>query len=116
MSSMLIPPGLRILHQSDPQACAGLPDITFVLRPHPVERNDVWKRLIGNYPNIVVTNDGGVGSWIRQSLALIHNGCTTAMEAVKADVPVLTFLPMPDRNDDFYFRTGWACSATMLPA
>ena len=79
------------------------PDVDFVLRPHPTEKPEIWKNLIGDYKNIIVTNAGSATPWIRQCAAMIHNGCTTAMEAVKSGVPVLTYAPIEDQNAQFYF-------------
>lgn len=79
------------------------PDVDFVLRPHPVENPAIWKSLIGDYKNIIVTNAGSVTPWIRQCTAIIHNGCTTAMEAVMSGIPVLTYTPIVDQNAEFYF-------------
>lgn len=88
------------------------PEVTFVLRPHPTEKDEVWKTLIGDYPNVVITKSGSVGAWIKQCEVLIHNGCTTAMEAVKANKAVLTFMPIADENQEFYFanQLGQKCT------
>jgi hypothetical protein len=79
------------------------PNINFVLRPHPVESEKTWKQLIGNYENILVSNSGSVSAWLRQCTALIHNGCTTAMEAAMSGVPILTYTPIEDQKAEFYF-------------
>ena len=79
------------------------PEVDFVLRPHPIEKPEIWKSLIGEFNNIVVTNSGSITPWIRQCLAVIHNGCTTAIEAVKSGVPLLTYAPIEDLNSEFYF-------------
>ena len=79
------------------------PSINFVLRPHPIESEETWKQLIGSYENILVSNSGSVSPWLRQCTALIHNGCTTAMEAAMSGVPILTYTPIEDQKAEFYF-------------
>lgn len=69
------------------------PNRKIVLRPHPGEEPSIYERIVGPLENVIVTGAGDVGSWIRRSHAVVHNGCTTAIQAVIADKPVVTFLP-----------------------
>lgn len=69
------------------------PDRKIVLRPHPAEDPTTYERIVGPLENVVVSGAGDVGSWIRRSHAVVHNGCTTAIQAVIAGKPVVTFAP-----------------------
>lgn len=71
------------------------PQIDILVRPHPVESVDAWEKLIGSYPNIIVRREGSITPWIHSSLMVLHNGCTTAMEAAVCGVPGLAFRPFP---------------------
>ena len=70
-----------------------LPEIDIVVRPHPAEHPDSWKHLLGDYDNIHVIRRGPITPWVNNSFAIIHNGCTTAMEATVSGKPVISFVP-----------------------
>jgi len=71
-----------------------LPNEEIVLRPHPAEDPGVYQDLLADFSNISVEWRGDVRSWIRRCRALIHNGCTTAIQAQIAKKPVITYLPV----------------------
>lgn len=67
------------------------PDINFILRAHPSEDQDFYRVAFNNIDNIIVNSEGSVGPWIIGSELLIHDGCTTAIEAYLANTPVINF-------------------------
>ena len=69
------------------------PQVTFVVRPHPMEAEGAWQAMIGEISNVRVCRTGSISHWIRSALALIHNGCTSALEAAACGTPVITFRP-----------------------
>lgn len=74
------------------------PEMTILVRPHPVESVDGWEKLIGDgYPNVVVNREGTISRWIRNSLTIIHNGCTSALEAYVSEVNCIAYRPTPHR-------------------
>lgn len=81
------------------QLAESLPDDEIVLRPHPAEDPDIYHDLLAGFPNVSVEWRGDVGSWIRRCRALIHNGCTTAVQAQIAKKPVITYLPISEADD-----------------
>lgn len=68
-----------------PDLAARFRDKVIVVRPHPAECPKIWERVAQNQKNILVTREGPVVPWILASKALIHNGCTTAVEAALMD-------------------------------
>jgi surface carbohydrate biosynthesis protein len=70
-----------------------LPDEKIIIRPHPGENPEIYKALTKKIKNISVVINGGVESWIRMSKVLIHNGCSTAIQAIIAEKKVITYLP-----------------------
>jgi surface carbohydrate biosynthesis protein len=70
-----------------------LPNEHIVIRPHPAEDIDIYKTLTKKFNNISVIFKGGVEPWIRRCKVLIHNGCTTAIQADIANKKVISFLP-----------------------
>ena len=75
-----------------------LPNDEIVLRPHPAEDPELYYDLLAGFPNVSVEWRGDVGSWIRRCRALIHNGCTTAVQAQIAKKPVITYLPIREAD------------------
>jgi surface carbohydrate biosynthesis protein len=70
-----------------------LPDEKIIIRPHPGENKEIYQTLTKKLKNITVIFEGGVESWIRMSKVLIHNGCTTAIQAIIAKKNVITYMP-----------------------
>jgi len=81
------------------QLAEALPDDEIVLRPHPAEDPELYHDLLAGWPNVSVEWRGDAGSWIRRCRALIHNGCTTAVQAQIAKKPVITYLPVSEVDD-----------------
>lgn len=73
------------------------PKATILVRPHPVESVEGWKKLIGDYPNIVVQREGTISGWIRHAVVNIHNGCTSALEAAVGGTPRIAYRPLPNK-------------------
>lgn len=73
------------------------PEIDLVYRPHPFERLSTYADEFAGLPNVTVTRDGGVESWILSAVAVIQRSCTTAIDAALSDVPALspTWIPTP---------------------
>lgn len=72
-----------------------LPGEQIIVRPHPNERHETYQEIFGPLPNVKVTGTGDVGPWIRRCKALIHNGCTTAIQADVAGKQVISYVPEP---------------------
>jgi surface carbohydrate biosynthesis protein len=64
-----------------PKLTARFPELQFVLRPHPAENHDTWRKAAGGAANMHVLHEGSIVPWILASEAVIHNGCTTGLEA-----------------------------------
>ncbi len=75
------------------------PDLKIVIRPHPVESISAWVKMIGDYPNLVVTREGTISNWIRHAVVLIHNSSTSALEAAACKVPCIAFRPLPSEYE-----------------
>jgi surface carbohydrate biosynthesis protein len=86
-----------------PALAKALPDHTIVLRPHPAEGHETWKEAASGCKNVHVVNEKSVIPWLLATTALVHNGCTTAVEA--AVLPIRTSrerrsdLPRPLRQE-----------------
>ena len=68
-------------------------DYDIVLRPHPVENIEAWRVFLEGVPNVHVIREGSITAWVNNAFAVMHNGCTTALEATVSGTPVVTYLP-----------------------
>ncbi len=73
-----------------------LDGMNILVRPHPVESVEGWKKALGSYPNVNVIREGAIGNWLKECKLLVHNGCTTAIEAAAFGIPRIAFRPIPD--------------------
>jgi surface carbohydrate biosynthesis protein len=78
------------------------PDKTFVVRPHPSEDPKFYRVILSILKNVHVDSAGAVHPWIMAADLIIHDGCTTAVEAFLAKVPVVNF--KSTMNDPYEFK------------
>jgi surface carbohydrate biosynthesis protein len=71
-----------------------------VVRPHPSEDPKPWRHASDGISNISVVHEGSVVPWLLAAKCLIHNGCTSAVEASVLKIPALAFCPVVDHAYD----------------
>lgn len=76
------------------------PDHTIVVRPHPTENQDVYRKIAAGCRRVSVTNEGNVVPWLMATKAVIHNGCTTGVEAYVIRVPAISYRVTVDNSYD----------------
>jgi len=64
-----------------------------VLRPHPTENIEAWKIFLEDIPNVHVIQNDSITPWVNNAFAVMHNSCTTAIEATVSGKPVVTYIP-----------------------
>jgi hypothetical protein len=79
-------------------------DHTIVVRPHPAENPEIYHRIAERCRRVQVTNEGNVVPWLIAAKALIHNGCTTGVEAYALDLPTISYRASIDENYDHAFH------------
>jgi surface carbohydrate biosynthesis protein len=84
------------------------PAASFVYRPHPFEGMRVYEELLDDRPNLHLLKEGTVDGWILRACAVLHQSCSTAVEAVVSGVPALSPRWVPA------FRTVAAIEAVTL--
>lgn len=67
--------------------------IKIVIRPHPIERAELWSSIAAQHPNVVVVRQSEPHPWIMGAELVVHTGCTTGLEAVLLGRPTLNLLP-----------------------
>jgi surface carbohydrate biosynthesis protein len=68
-----------------------------VLRPHPVEDIESWNVFLAGMPHVHVVREDSISAWVNHAFAIMHNGCTTALEATISGKPVITYLPFAQK-------------------
>ncbi len=78
------------------------PELNIIIRPHPSEDFESWKQVTTGLGNVQVVHEGNVIPWLMAAKVVIHNGCTTGLEAYLLDRPVIAYQPVTSSEFDFY--------------
>jgi surface carbohydrate biosynthesis protein len=76
-----------------PALTRAFPGHRIIVRPHPSEDHAAWHRETAGLGNVTVAFEGSVIPWIAGAQALIHNSCTTGVEAYLLGKPVIAYRP-----------------------
>jgi surface carbohydrate biosynthesis protein len=79
------------------------PDYNIVVRPHPTENQEIYHRIAAQCKRVRVTNEGNVVPWLMATRVLLHNGCTTGVEAYAMGVPSISYRATVNDNFDLGF-------------
>lgn len=82
------------------RVCQKYPDINFVVRPHPGENVETYRNALSNYKNVYVVHEGNIISWIKAATVVLHNGCTSSIEAFLLEKPIISYMPIPTETYD----------------
>jgi surface carbohydrate biosynthesis protein len=86
-----------------PELDKDFPDYGIVVRPHPTESQDIYHEIAARCKRVRVTNEGNVVPWLLAARALVHNSCTTGVEAYVMRVPAVTYRASINETYDFGF-------------
>ncbi len=86
-----------------PQLAKAFPETNIVVRPHPTESHDVYKNIASRCERVCVTNEGNVVPWLMATKSVIHNGCTTGVEAYVMGVPAISYRATVNDDYDYGF-------------
>jgi surface carbohydrate biosynthesis protein len=88
------------------------PDTKFILRPHPGENVDFWRQLTARYKNIGIESAGNIVPWILASTAVVHNACTTGLEAYLLGRIPIAYQPVTAEEFDLKLPNSLSFAAT----
>jgi surface carbohydrate biosynthesis protein len=71
------------------------PDKIIVYRPHPSENFQFWQDIADKHENAYCIHTGTAVQWAAHSRAMIHSGCTTAIESSLLGLNVIAHCPIP---------------------
>lgn len=69
------------------------PEVRFIVRPHPLEDVEFWKTQFQNCDNVLIRDGGSAIPWMSAARCVIHNACTTGIEAYILNRPVTEYYP-----------------------
>jgi surface carbohydrate biosynthesis protein len=101
----------KSFQQLIPKLEKAFPHLNIVIRPHPTERHDVYKEIAARCSRVQVTNEGNVVPWILATRVVLHNGCTTGIEAFVMGVPSISYREsVSEAYDNGFYRLPNAVS------
>jgi len=77
-----------------PAISRAFPDRLIIVRPHPSENHDTWRKETEDLNNVHVLHEGNVISWLMAADVVVHNGCTTGLETFMLERPVIAYQPV----------------------
>lgn len=81
------------------------PHHTIVVRPHPTENPRIYHEIASHCERVRVTTEGNVIAWLLAAKALVHNGCTTGVEAYVMGAPAIAYQATLNEYYDYgYYR------------
>ena len=84
-----------------PRLEQAFPEVTIVVRPHPSEDVGIYHALSTKCRRVRVSNAGSVVPWLLACRALVHNGCTTGVEAYLLRIPAIAYLTTLSERYDY---------------
>ena len=87
-----------------PALAKAFPGFTIIIRPHPSENQAIYQDIAAKCERVAVTNKGNVIPWLLASKAMVHNGCTTGLEAYVLGTPTISYLATLNEYYDFEFQ------------
>ena len=79
------------------------PEHRIIIRPHPTESQQPYLDIANRSERVEVTNEGNVVPWLMATDVVIHNGCTTGVEAYMMRVPAISYRCRIDETYDMGF-------------
>jgi surface carbohydrate biosynthesis protein len=89
---------------------------TIIVRPHPAENHQTWRDVAKGLANVQVLHEGPVQNWLLAADAMVHNGCTTGIEAYLLGAPVVAYTAHEAEAFDFALANDLAVKAATVDA
>jgi surface carbohydrate biosynthesis protein len=83
-----------------PELAAAIAPARLIVRPHPSENHEPWREMVRGLPNAEVVFEGAVVPWLLAASCVVHNGCTSAVEARILGTPAIAFRPVRSTAHD----------------
>lgn len=87
-----------------------------VLRPHPSEDWRAWRQAAHGQTNVTVLNEGSIVPWLMAADCVVHNGCTSAVEAAMLGRQAFAFRPVSAPDYDLELPNALSRQFATRPA
>jgi hypothetical protein len=84
----------QLIRAAIPQIADRFPRRTVIIRPHPSENREAWAKAGQGRSNVVVQYDDELAAWLMAAGHIMHNGCTTAVEAALLGRAAISYRPI----------------------
>ena len=83
-------------------------NLNIIIRPHTDENLEFYKYVTRDIENIKINNLNNINSLIYSSKLVIHNRCTTGLQADRSNKPIVIYDPLrlTEKEDHLLHRTG----------
>ncbi len=88
------------------------PDIPIVVRPHPSEDPAFYRLVFQGMSAVHVLHQGAVAPWLLACRCMIHDGCTTGLEAHLGGTDIINFRPIDNPSQDLYLPSLFGVRCT----
>ncbi len=93
------------------------PERTFIVRPHPADNQNYWTKFKQSTPaNVQVIYRGFVTPWLLAAKAVLHNSCTTGLEALLVGQVPIAYVPFDASQFEIGFSNAVSRCVSDLPA
>lgn len=97
-----------------PELSRRFPDHHIVLRPHPAENQETWRKALNNCSNVEVVGGGNVVPWLLAADVMIQNGCTTSVESYLLGRPSIYYRPVQSNQYELILARSVSYSADTM--
>ena len=78
------------------------PNYRLIVRPHPAENHEIWKKIIKKYDNVIyIHDDRSASSWMLASQFSIASNCTTTIESFLLNKFSINYRPIKNLKVEF---------------
>ncbi len=78
------------------------PELPIIVRPHPSEDPDFYRLVFRGLSSVQVLHEGPVAPWLLASRCMIHDGCTTGLEAYLGEARIINYRPVDDPLQELF--------------
>lgn len=82
------------------QLSTAFPEKNLIYRSHPSEGDNLYNHVFSGLHNVKVIHEGAVGPWLLAAETIIHDGCTTAIEASFSNTQIINYKTNEDETHD----------------
>jgi surface carbohydrate biosynthesis protein len=97
-----------------PALSAHFPEHKIIIRPHPSENFDTWRLAAKDLPNVMMIHEGDSIPWMLSAEVVVHDSCTTGVQAYLLGRPVIAYMPIQSDKYDMYLPNALSDKAQDL--